>query len=161
LLLLSTASCWAQASEAEMRAFPMPPQNGFAGISSWNQPPYYGYFVQPTASRPTPAGGAATDYSYILYDGRGLFGTTAVFWGDWGTTYIPPPDPSGGDACFHAHVSYGVWALVQRRIHFFSLFSDRTFNEFRFMGGGGLSGERRANGQCIHKTNTSLAQIDP
>jgi hypothetical protein len=42
LVLLSTASCWAQASEAEMRAFPMPPQNGYAARSSWNQQPYYG-----------------------------------------------------------------------------------------------------------------------
>ena len=122
LLLSSIASCWAQASEAEMRAFPMPPQNGFSATSTWNQQPYYGYFLKPYPSRQTPAAEKPTDYSYVAYWGQGTQGTTAVFWGAWGNTVIPPPEPppKSGDNCYHAHVSYGVWALVLRRLRFFS-----------------------------------------
>jgi hypothetical protein len=157
LILMSTACCWAQATEAEMRAFPMPPQDRV--ISAWNQEPYYGYFLRPTASRRQVGDTSATDYSYVLYAGPGLRGTTAVFWGTWGTTPIPPPDPSGFDVCGHRHVSYGVWALVQVSIKN-PFTGNRTYNEFKFVGGGGLTGARNATGRCVFRTDV-LADVDP
>jgi hypothetical protein len=161
-LLSSIASCWAQASEAQMQAFPMPPQNGYSATSTWNQQPYYGYFLKPYPSRQTPGAGAATDYSYVAYWGQGTQGTTAVFWGAWGNTVIPPPEPppKSGDSCYHAHVSYGVWALVLRRLRFFFC-NWGSYYTWTFVGGGGLSGERDparpgvpdAARQCRFKTN--------
>src|SRR5262245_6357656 len=87
---LFSADCCAQTSEAEMRAFPMPPQPGWSAVSAWTQEPYYGYWIRPSVSRPTGSI-PANDFSYGLYAGPGLSGTTAVFWGAWGTTVIPPP----------------------------------------------------------------------
>jgi hypothetical protein len=148
LFMLPTTTCWAQASEAEMRAFPMPPP-GIAAVSTWATEPYYGYFTAPSTSLSTPGAGGAGDYSYVLYTGNGLHGTTGVFWGDWGTTPVPPPS-SGGDNCGHSHVSYGVWGYVQRQIDI--LWIHNVTYEWTFLGGGGLSGTRDASGRCVHNT---------
>ena len=97
-----------------------------------------------------PGAGAATDYSYALYVGQGLHGTTGVFWGDWGTTPIAPPASNGGDNCSHSHVSYGVWGYVQRQIDIFWIHN--VSYQWTFLGGGGLSGTRDGSGRCVHNT---------
>jgi hypothetical protein len=158
LLLLCAPPCWAQASEAEMRAFPMPPIKGWDVVSPMNggTNQWYGYWMRPLTPRSTTGGGAADDYSYVIFWGQGIVnGRTGVFWDDWRPTYIPPPQGEA-DGCFHTHVSYGVWGYANVWNPF-----GANYKQWKFLGGGGMSGMRDANGKCVHHADNPLKNTDP
>jgi hypothetical protein len=95
------------------------------------------------------------DYSYVIFWGQGIVnGRTSVFWGDWGPTYIPPPQGEA-DSCFHTHVSYGVWGYA----NVWNLFG-ANYKQWQFLGGGGMSGMRDANGKCVHHADNPLKNTD-
>jgi hypothetical protein len=148
-----SADAWAQANESEMRAFPMPPAEGYAVEKQFTFVGDYGYFLVPEWSRPG-AGAGANDYNYVRYTGVG--GKRIVIYGAWGTTEIPPPayvDGRWTDACGHAHASYGVWAGIRTR---------HNGKRWQFMGGGAMSGVREsATGPCVLRVDNELAKIDP
>jgi hypothetical protein len=87
----------------------------------------------------------------------GLGGKRVWVYGAWGPTSIPPPSP-GGDACYHAHTSYGVWGWSE--ITFAFLPNTVLWTGWSFLGGGGMSGNRNANNQCVLVTNSPTASLD-
>jgi hypothetical protein len=151
-VLLSTTRCFGQASEAEMQSFPMPPPSGYAAQKIFAYIGDYGYYTEPLSSVPGRTANAS-DYRYVRYSG--IDGKKVYVYGAWGTTPIPPAQ-GGADACGHAHASYGVWGKYELRF-FFGV----SFSGWSFLGGGGMSGNRKANGQCVLDTNNPLSSIDP
>ena len=155
-LLALVGTAWGQASEAEMRAFPMPPAQGYAAEKVFAYTGDYGYYLFPSSS--FPGGGVSpSDYDYVRY--TGLSGKRVYVYGAWGNTPIPPPsrDTQGRlvDACGHAHSSYGVWGKYEFYIPFVG-----RLTGWAFLGGGGKSGKRNASGQCIVSTDNDLKSID-
>jgi len=151
-LACPVSSALAQATEAEMKAFPMPPAQGYAEQKIFDYVGDFGYFVTPLDS--SPGGGVGPgDYRYVRYSG--IRGKRVVIWGTWGTTEIPPPGigPDGRrtDSCFHAHTSYGVWG----RFRFFG------FSGWSFLGGGSLSGVRNSSGNCVMRVDNPNGRLDP
>ncbi|HEY9673799.1 MAG TPA: hypothetical protein V6D11_20325 [Waterburya sp.] len=99
---------YGQASETEMRSFPIPPASGYAQSKNFNYVGDYGYYLLPSSSSPG-AGAGATDYTYVRY--TGVSGKKVWIYGTWGNTPIPEPVYVNGekrDSCEHAHSSYGV-----------------------------------------------------
>jgi hypothetical protein len=137
-----------QASESEMRAFPMPPTQGYTHTKSFAYAGDYGYFLTPSVSQPG-ANAGASDYRYVRY--TGVRGKDLWLYGTWGDPSAIPPPSGGADACPHAHTSYGVWAR----------YSVLFLRFWRFIGGGGMSGMRDSSGRCVFRTNNPLAAIDP
>ena len=131
-----------------MRTFPMPPPQGYAETKTFGYAGDYGYYLVPSSSS-YGQGAAASDYSYVSYDG--VAGKDVWIYGAWGVTAIPAAS-GGGDACGHAHTSYGVWARYQYRRWFGFPFWFVNMDRWIFVGGGGMSGVRNANGQCVLKT---------
>ncbi|MEZ4259547.1 MAG: hypothetical protein R3B36_10805 [Polyangiaceae bacterium] len=144
------ASSFAQASQNEMKAFPMPPPSGYHAQKTFNYVGDYGYYTAPTtAVYGTTAN--ASDYKYVRY--RGVAGKRVFVYGAWGTS-VPPDPPGDADACGHSHSSWGVWAKWNINLVGFH------YTGWTMIGGGGMSGERNAQGVCKQKTDTSLASID-
>jgi hypothetical protein len=152
VLLATAAPSFGQASSSELAGFPMPPPSGYWATKHFSYVGDYGYFTAPTSAVPGTTAHAA-DYKYVRYSGIG--GKRVFVYGAWGTT--PVPNPSGtADACGHAHTSYGVWTRWEFRVLFF-----RRISGWIPLGGGGMSGIRNAQGQCVFRTDTPLASIDP
>ncbi len=154
-LILSTTLSFGQASQSEMQGFPMPPPSGFVATKTFAYVGDYGYYTAPTASLPGQSANAS-DYKYVRYlsvDGKNVW-----VYGAWGPTPIPTP-VEGGDACFHAHASYGVWGKFEITFPWFS--GSILWSGWSLLGGGGMSGTRNANDRCVFDTNNSLASIDP
>jgi hypothetical protein len=151
LILLSPTFSFGQASKTEMQSFPMPPPSGYVATKAFAYVGDYGYYTAPTSSVPGKTA-LAGDYKYVHYSG--ITGKKVYIYGAWGSTQIPPATPSG-DACFHAHASYGVWGAYTYILGPFSS------SGWSFLGGGGMSGTRTASGQCILSPNNSLSSIDP
>jgi hypothetical protein len=150
LVLATQGSAQAQASETEMRSFPMPPPTGYAVTKNFASAIDYGYFLQPSTAT-YGMGSEAKDYRYVRYTGA----TAKNLWvyGAWGTTAIPNATPTS-DACGHAHASYGVWVKYRYKYPLI----DYTF--WSFAGGGGMSGVRNNLGKCVHKVDNPLKTID-
>ena len=146
LLVAGAGTAHGQASESEMRAFPMPPAEGYAQTKHFTRTGDHGYFAVPSTS--APGGGAEPgDYRYVRY--TGVAGRNVWLYGTWGTTPVPAP-VGGRDACAHAHASYGVWA--RERIW--------LWTRWRFLGGGGMSGVRDAAGRCTFRVDNPIRSID-
>lgn len=140
-----------QASSSEMAGFPMPPPGGYVATKTFGYVGDYGYYTAPTSSAPGMSANAS-DYRYVRY--RGVSGKRVYVYGAWGPTSIPPAS-GGGDSCFHAHASYGVWARWEFKIEPFF-----TFSGWSFLSGGGMSGVRNPNGKCVFATENDLTDID-
>ena len=167
-LLLITDAAQAQPTEAELRAFPVPPAKGWDAVSVMNgqTTQWYGYLVRPTKSHPTGDSTQPQEFSWVLYAGDGIRnGKTGVFWGDWGTYAVPPPgppDPMTGeipDGCFHTHVTYGVWGRQRTTQAQILPWGTTVSVRWVYLGGGGKSGVRTADGQCAHSVDNSLKQF--
>jgi hypothetical protein len=140
-----------QASESEMRTFPMPPVKAYVAEHNFDDA-NYAYRVYPPSANPG-TGSSAGDYDYFRY--TGLSGREVYLYGTWG--YTPIPDPQGqADACAHAHSSYGVWGRYEIQI-----FRGYQISGWAFLGGGGKSGVRNAQGRCVFSVNNPLSSIDP
>jgi hypothetical protein len=112
-LLGSASLSWSQATEEEVKAFPMAPAQGYAksttaqvgGVRASSV-----WWTLPPVSSPNEGSGPA-DFTYIRI--TGLAGNKIEVSGTWGSTLIPPPSvgPDGRvrDSCYHAHSTYGVW----------------------------------------------------
>ncbi|HAA31454.1 MAG TPA: hypothetical protein DCE56_31770 [Cyanobacteria bacterium UBA8553] len=146
VLLALGRPAYGQASETEMRAFRIPPANGYAQTKNFSYVGDYGYYLVPPSSSPG-TGSGATDYKYVRY--TGVSGKKVWIYGAWGTTSIPAATAST-DACQHAHSSYGVWGKYQ-----FGFLSG-----WIFLGGGGMSGKRDAQGRCVLSTDNPLKTTD-
>jgi hypothetical protein len=152
-VLLATATpSFGQASSIEMNQFPMPPPTGYAATKHFSYAGDYGVFVAPTSAVAGTTANAS-DYKYVRFSGIGNKRVTV--YGAWGTTPIPSATATA-DACGHSHVSYGVWTRWEFRIRFF-----RRISGWIPLGGGGMSGIRNAQGQCVFRTDTPFASIDP
>jgi hypothetical protein len=150
LILATPTMVRAQASETEMRSFPMPPPSGYAVTKNFSYVGDYGYFLQPsTAAYGMDA--KANDYRYVRY--TGVNRKNVWVYGAWGTTAIGNATPTG-DNCGHAHSSYGVWVKYRYKLTFF----DYTY--WSFAGGGGMSGTRNSAGKCVQKVDNPLKTID-
>jgi hypothetical protein len=150
LILATPAIVKAQANEAEMKAFPMPPTKGYAVNKAFSYVGDYGYFLQPSSSI---AGSSAksTDYHYVRY--TNVNKKNLWVYGTWGTTPIPPATAQG-DACGHLHASYGVWAKIRYKAPL------PVSTYWAFVGGGGMSGVRNGSGKCTPKVDNPLKPID-
>lgn len=146
-VLFLNSMCLGQASEAEMRSFPMPPPSGFVATKTFGHAGDYGYYTAPTSSLPGVSANPA-DYKYVRYLGADR--KRVFLYGAWGPTGVPARSP-GADACSHAHVSYGVWARYQAFL---------SREEWRFLGGGGMSGKRNASDRCVFDPDNPLRSID-
>jgi hypothetical protein len=159
LLFAATTMAFGQASESEMRVFPMPPLEGYAHEKVFAYTGDYGYYSVPLSS--SEGGGiGADDYRYVKYSN--LSGKKVYIYGAWGTTRISEPkvDSTGNiiaDNCGHAHTSYGVWGRYE--IKFFGT----TFRGWKFLGGGSMSGVREGSpgrwGRCVHKVDNPLKSL--
>jgi hypothetical protein len=151
---------WGQASESEMKAFPMPPNQGYTLEKAFNFPGDYEYDLSPSSAFPG-GGSRPEDYDYIRY--TGLSGKRVFVYGAWGTTPVAPPSRNARgevvDACEHAHASYGVWGKSSIPLPIIK-FPRIEFSSWVFLGGGGMSGKRNEAGQCIVSTNNRLKAID-
>jgi hypothetical protein len=150
VIVASAGAAFGQASEAEMRMFPMPPPQGYDQTKSFAYGGDYGYYLVPSSSS-FGTGANAGDYRYVSYSG--VAGKDVWIYGAWGTTPIPAPS-GGGDACDHAHASYGVWARYEHRFAFV------TLRGWIFAGGGGMSGVRDGAGRCVLSVTNPLSMID-
>jgi hypothetical protein len=149
--LLPARSAWAQASQAEMENFPMPPLRGYHATKTFTRTGDSGYYTSPVFA--CVGGGALpSDYRYVRY--RGVSNRRVFLYGAWGTTSIPPAS-GGGDACFHSHVSYGVWAHVELAIPWFG-----ESTTWWLAGGGGMSGVRDSAGRCVMRTENAHVAFD-
>lgn len=151
-LLLAGGRAAAQATAAEMSGFPMPPPSGFFATKTFGFVGDYGYYTAPSSSVPGISAGPSA-YRYVRY--RGVAGKRVYVYGAWGPTAIPAP-VGRADACEHAHASWGVWARWE-----FSFPLVGTFSGWTRAGGGGMSGTRNSAGNCVFRTDTPLARIDP
>jgi hypothetical protein len=158
VIFAAATMAFGQALESEMRAFPMPPINGYAAEKAFSYTGDYGYYSVPQSS--SEGGGiGAEDYHYVKYSN--LSGKNVYIYGAWGTTPIPEPTYDGRewrDACGHAHVSYGVWGRYE-----FKFFRSRI-SRWVFLGGGSMSGVREGVpgrwGRCVHKVDNPYKSID-
>jgi hypothetical protein len=144
--LLSARVASGQASQDEMKNFPMPPLRGYNATKTFTHTGDSGYFLSPFFSC-VGGGLSSTDYRYVRY--RGVSNRRLIVYGAWGTTAIP------GDACFHSHVSYGVWAHVELAIPWFG-----ESTTWFLAGGGGMSGVLDEQGRCVMRTENAHAGID-
>jgi len=142
------STSWSQASEAEMRAFPMPPAQGYARQKHLAFRGDYGNYLWPYLSYPNLNIDPPADYVYVRY--TGISGKKIHVESVWGITGIPPSSQDG-DNCGHAHNSYGVWVKYE--------IPSKT--GWLFLGGGGMSGARDASGSCVFSTKNNLTTIDP
>jgi hypothetical protein len=154
-VILSTTLSFGQASQSEMQGFPIPPPSGFVATKTFAYVGDYGYYTAPTSSMPGQSANAS-DYKYVHYSG--VDGKRVWVYGAWGSTMIPAP-AAGGDACFHAHASYGVWGKSEISLVFFADFV--LWSGWGFLGGGGMSGKRNASDKCVFDTNNPTASLDP
>lgn len=148
-LLLVPQRVHGQASASEMAGFPMPPPSGYVATKTFGFVGDFGYYTAPGSAVPGTTANAS-DYRYVRY--RGVAGKRVFVYGSWGPTPIPPAS-GGGDACGHAHASYGVWARWRFRVLFLAL------DGWSFLGGGGMSGVRNSVGRCVLATENPLVAI--
>lgn len=141
---------YGQASEAEMKSFPIPPASGYAQVKNFDYVGDYGYYLLPSSSSPGTEA-KAKDYKYVRY--TGVSGKKVYLYGTWGNTSIPAPS-GGADACGHAHSSYGVWGKYDFSVGFVHL------KGWQFLGGGGMSGVRNPQGNCVMRVDNPLKSID-
>lgn len=142
---------YGQASETEMKSFPIPPASGYAQVKNFNYVGDYGYYLLPSSSSPD-SGSKAKDYTYVRY--TGVSGKKVWIYGTWGTTAIPTAT-AGTDACGHTHSSYGVWGKYNLSVGPFIHIS-----RWQFLGGGGMSGVRDSVGKCVVRVDNPLKSID-
>jgi hypothetical protein len=149
--LFSARGASGQASAGEMASFPIPPVGGYHATKTFGFTGDHGYYTAPVSSS---AGGSsnASDYRYVRY--RGIAGKRVFLYGAWGTSAVPPPS-GGGDACGHTHASYGVWVRWTLVMPWVDL-----YRGWILAGGGGMSGVRDSKGQCDHRTDNPLGDID-
>lgn len=150
--LAAPSDAHAQASQAEMAAFPMPPPSGYFAQKSFAYAGDYGYYTAPP-SAVYGMNSNAGDYKYVRY--TGVSGKRVFVYGAWGPS-VPPDPPGEADACGHSHSSWGAWARWSLSIPGYG-----TLGGWTMIGGGGMSGERNAQNKCVQKTDTDLASIDP
>src|SRR5690348_4808597 len=98
-ILLMAATSSAQATQAEMRAFPMPPTQGFKANKVFTFAGDWGYFLSGSQPVPTPSfvqnsSNLAQDYDYFHYSG--IAGKNVYIYGAWGTVPIPAPTVQSG-----------------------------------------------------------------
>ena len=160
LLFAGTTMAFGQATESEMRVFPMPPVKGYAEEKAFAYTGDYGYYSVPFFSFPG-GGNLPSDYEYVKYSN--LSGKKVYIYGAWGTTRIPEPklDSAGNiiaDNCGHAHSSYGVWGRYEFKLLVWN------FRGWSFLGGGSMSGVREGGpgrwGRCVFKVDNPLKLID-
>lgn len=149
--LLSARVASGQASQAEMKNFPMPPIRGYHATKTFTFTGDSGYYTSPVFAC-TGGGASSFDYRYVRY--RGVSNRRVILYGAWGTTAIPPASNSG-DACFHSHVSYGVWAHVELAIPWVG-----ESTTWFLAGGGGMSGVRDKDGRCVMRTENLHVSVD-
>jgi hypothetical protein len=149
LLALLPSQGFAQASESEMDAFPMPPPSGYVATKSFAYAGDYGYYTAPASAVPS-TDVASSDYRYVRY--TNINRKRIYLYGAWGPTPIPKTET--GDGCGHAHASYGVWVRYEISILFF------RFSGWVRVGGGSMSGVREGE-RCVFKTDGPLTEIDP
>ena len=153
--LVNVVPASAQATEGEMRLFPMPPTQGFVKTKSFQFVGDYSYDLGANyATFPTSAGPA--EYTYYRY--TNVVGKNINIWPRVQTPIPPPvvlPDGRTGDACFHTHLSYGVWAK------FDVIVAGVRITGEPLVGGGGMSGVRNAQGVCELRTNNNLVPLSP
>ena len=159
VLLGLVPSAWGQASESEMRwRFPMPPSEGYAQTKHFAFAGDYQITTLPPLAVPAQVGAPDT-YTYSRY--TGVAGKQVTLFGRWGDTDIGERvvDAQGRerDNCGHAHNSYGVWGrfVVTRGGPF-----PYVKSSWHFLGGGGMSGERTADGRCVLTRENPLTSID-
>lgn len=152
LLLALLYHTTAQASRAEIMAFPMPPPSGYSKIKSYSYVGDYGYYTYPSPSKFAGNGAAkASDYKYVRYEN--VSGKRVFIYASFATP-IPAATPTT-DACGHAHTSYGVWAYNEMNFFF------TTYKWWSFVGGAGMSGKRETwTKPCKIKVDNDLAAID-
>ena len=141
----------AQATSAEMQAFP-PPVAEYAQTKNIGYVGDYGYYLVPTVSL-VGGGATATDYTYVRY--TGVSGKKVWIYGSWGNTPIPAA-VGNTDACGHAHNNFGVWG----RYEFKLLPNIPPVSGWTFLGGGSQSGQRDSNGKCVLKADNPYKTID-
>jgi hypothetical protein len=147
-VLASTSASWSQPTEADMKAFPMPPAQGYA-ISGTAQiggaQASSVWFTLPPVSSPNEGSGPS-DFTYVRI--TGLAGNTVQVSGKWGSTPIPPPStgPDGRvrDSCYHSHSTFGVWGKIT--------YPGVNRVKWVFVGGGGKVGQRTESGECVVST---------
>jgi hypothetical protein len=133
---------FAQATEAEMRAFSIP-RLFYDAEKQFNFIGDYAYLHLPLGSSPSKSSGP-DDYQYVRY--TGVAGKRVILYAAWDGPEVPPPHFHNGevhDSCEHAHTSYGVWAK-----HRIRRLPSGSFIFWEFLGGGGKSGVRLADGSC-------------
>jgi hypothetical protein len=159
----TAGTAWAQASETEMRSFPMPPVQGYKVEKTFMHPGDYGYYLSDYQAAPSQNSTPNLDYDFFRY--AGVRGKNVYIYGAWGTIPIPPPtvDAAGritADACAHSHLSYGVWAryMLELNVGFVRIPIGPLWF---FLGGGGMSGVRATpSSPCVLAVNNSLAPLD-
>jgi hypothetical protein len=160
--LVTAPAARGQASQAEMSHFPMPPAGGYHATKTFAFVGDFGYFTAPPMSVYDINAIDAGDYRYVRY--RGVAGKKVYLYGAWGPN-TPPPPSGDADACQHTHMSYGVWAHWSLTLPWFGPFDtgaerSRTIDGWMLAGGGGMSGARNSAGECVHRTDNPLGEID-
>lgn len=152
----------------ELDAFPMPPSQGFGLNRDFGFVGDYSY----VKARGYATSGSRGANSFVFHRYGGLAGKSINIWPRF-ATQIPPAPFGNGDACFHAHLAYGVWTekLVWRRdgggdadggrIGFRGPGPLVATTEFKRVGGGSMSGVRTPQGTCELRTQNSLVALDP
>jgi hypothetical protein len=152
LCSLSSTAAHAQASKAEMQAFPMPPAS-LVTTKTFAYDGDYGYYTSPASAVFNMSSSKAADYRYVRY--KGVSGKDVWVYGAWGTTAIGQPS-NGGDNCGHAHASYGVWSKYAIYVPGYG-----TLTGWVLSGGGGMSGTRATpSASCVLKVDNDLVSID-
>jgi hypothetical protein len=157
LLVLSSTSAFAQATPSELKAFVMPPPQGFAQQKTFNAIGDSGYFQVPYSA--SPGGGIEQkDYQFVRYNNVKV-GKKLTIWADWFSAIDAPVyDPASGeflDGCQHTHLSYGVWGRWEVKTMF------GLSEGWVYLGGGSMSGMRDAANNCVHVVNNPLRRLDP
>jgi hypothetical protein len=149
--MLSLASVlWAQVSEEQLKAFVMPPPQGYRQQTVFSFPGAYGYFTEPKMQTDSVAYDQ-NEFAFVRYGN--VKGKVVHMFGQFGPIPIPKPVDVGGvpfDGCTHTHSTYGIWKRMT--LPAFQapplLIGVPSRVVWVFVGGGGRTGVRHPDGSC-------------
>jgi hypothetical protein len=106
--MLSLASVlWAQVSEEQLKAFVMPPPQGYRQQTVFSFPGAYGYFTEPKMQTDSVAYDQ-NEFAFVRYGN--VKGKVVHMFGQFGPIPIPKPEETMDiDWCAHTFNTYGIW----------------------------------------------------